>query len=316
MKSMKGLELSKLYYETYGKPMLEEFFSEVLPYIAVGLTGAGSECFGFDDEISQDHDFEPGFCLFLPDEAHVDRRTAFRLERAYAKLPKEFMGVKRGLLQPVGGARRGVIRAADYFEEKVMTRDGRLTLEQWLSLPDYALAEATNGQLFYDGAGEVSEIRRRLSERPEDIRKKKLAGCLLLMGQSGQYNYDRCIRHGETGAAQLAVIEFVERTMETVFLLNRVYAPFYKWRFRAMRSLRKLSLLAEIMEYLLTTENGKEMAKEKQAVMESVASDIIRELKNQGLSKANCSDLEKHAYSVQDGITDESIRNMHILAAA
>ena len=109
---MQGLALAKAYYEIYGEPMLREQFPELLPYLAVGLTGSGSECFGFDDEVSQDHDFEPGFCLFLPGEEIVDRRTAFQLERAYAKLPKEFEGFSRPLLQPVGGARRGGLLAA------------------------------------------------------------------------------------------------------------------------------------------------------------------------------------------------------------
>ena len=54
---MKGLELSREYYEKFGKPMLTENFPELLDKIAVGLCGSGSECFGFDDELSRDHDF-------------------------------------------------------------------------------------------------------------------------------------------------------------------------------------------------------------------------------------------------------------------
>ena len=86
---MKGLELSRAYYEQYGRQMLEEKFPQLLPHIAVGLCGAGSECYGYDDDISEDHDFEPGFCIFLPEENEIDRQTAFRLERAYAALPRE-----------------------------------------------------------------------------------------------------------------------------------------------------------------------------------------------------------------------------------
>ena len=127
---MTGLEISRVYFERYGLPMLQEQFPQLLPYLAAGLAGSGSECFGFDDEISRDHDFEPGFCLFLPDEERVSRQDAFRLERAYAKLPKEFMGLKRGLMGPVGGARRGVIRAADFFTEKTGSPDGALTVGQ------------------------------------------------------------------------------------------------------------------------------------------------------------------------------------------
>ena len=105
---MNGLELSRAYYEAYGAPMLHEQFPQFEEVIAVGLVGAGSECFGYDDEVSRDHDFEPGFCLFLPDEDVIDRRTAFQLERAYAKLPQEFEGISRARVSPVGGSRHGV----------------------------------------------------------------------------------------------------------------------------------------------------------------------------------------------------------------
>lgn len=311
---MTGLELSRAYYETFGLPMLHSF-PHLLPLVAAGLTGSGSECFGYDDEVSRDHDFEPGFCLFLPDEKTVSRRDAFLLERAYAALPREFMGFTRPLMQPVGGARHGVLRIADFFTDKTGSPDGQLSAAQWLSLPDSVLAESVNGEIFYDGPGLVTGIRTRLAFYPEDIRRKKLAGSLLLMAQSGQYNYARCLRHGETGAAQLAVCEFVQHTLRVLFLLNRAYQPYYKWSFRALRALPRLALEAELLEYLLTTDNSGALAGDKQDVMEGIAADVIDELQRQGLTQAVCTDLEKHAYSVQDGIADSAVRNLHILAA-
>ena len=312
---MKGIEIARAYYEQFGRPMLEAQFPGLLPLIAVGLTGSGSECYGYDDAVSTDHDFEPGFMLFLPGEDAVDRRTAFLLERAYDRLPREFMGLERSLVAPVGGARRGVVRTGEYFRDKVGAPDGVLSVGQWLSLPDYALSEAVNGALFYDGYGEVSRIRAGLSRYPEDIRLKKLAGNLLLMAQSGQYNYARCLRHGETAAAQLAAGAFVQSAMQVVFLLNNAYMPYYKWQFRALRGLERLSLLAEVMEYLLTTGNDGDTAAEKQKVIEGIAADVIAALKSEGLTRADCDDLEKHAYSVNDAIADAQLRNMHVLAA-
>jgi len=312
---MNGLEISRAYFAQFGLPMLREQFPELLPQLAAGLCGSGSECFGYDDEVSRDHDFEPGFILFLPGEEAVSRRDAFLLERAYAKLPKEFMGLKRSLMAPVGGPRHGVIRTGDFFTDKTGSPDGALTPRQWLTVPEESLAEAVNGEIFTDGSGEVTSIREKLSFYPEEIRRKKLAGQLLLMAQSGQYNYGRCLRHGETGAAQLAAAEFVKAAMRTVFLLNRRYMPFYKWAFRAMRDLPVLSLHAELAEYLLTTDNGPEMAEEKQNVMEGMAADVIGELQRQKLTEAICGDLEKHAYSVNDSVADAEVRNLHILAA-
>ena len=312
---MNGLELSRAFYESYGAPLLHEQFPEQEGLVAVGLLGSGSECLGFGDEVSRDHDFEPGFCLLLPGEDVIDRRTAFLLERAYAKLPKEFMGFKRSAVAPVGGARHGVLRTADFFTEKVGAPDGILTMDQWLKLPQQALLEATAGEIFRDDFGEVTTIRTALTAMPEDVRRKRLAGHLLVMAQAGQYNYLRCLKHGEPAAGQLAVNEFVKSCIEVVFLLNKAYAPYYKWSFRALRRLPRLSLTAETLEYLLTTGNDRSLAESKYDMIESTASDIIDELQTQGLTKAICGDLEKHAYSVNDGIEDGDVRNLNIFYA-
>ncbi len=312
---MQGLELSRRFFREYGLPMLREKFPDLLPRIAAGLTGSGSECFGYDDEVSADHDFEPGFCLFLPEEETVDRRTAFLLERAYAALPKEYLGFRRAALQPAGGNRHGVFRTRAFFLAKAGTPDGDLSVRQWLTTPQSVLAEAVNGEIFHDGPGEVTGIRRRLAAMPEDIRRKRLAGHLFLMGQAGQYNYARCLAHGETGAAQLAAVQFVQSLMECVFLLNRVYMPYYKWSFRAMRALPELSGLADSAEYLLTTGNTGETAETKQYLIEEAAGLVIAVLQERQMTEAVCGDLEKHAYSVNDSVADSGIRNLHILAS-
>ena len=171
---MKGLELSERFYREYGEPLLKETFSDIMPYIATGLCGSGSECLGYDDDVSADHDFEPGFCIFLPGEDTVDRKLEFRLERAYAGLPKEFLGHKRSPLSPVGGNRHGVIRSDRFFTEKTGTPDGTLSTEQWLKIPEYSLLEATNGRIYHDGDGRFSSIRDHLSAMPEEQKQKFL----------------------------------------------------------------------------------------------------------------------------------------------
>ena len=311
---MKGLEIARAYFDEFGMPMLRERFPDLLDRIAAGVFGSGSECFGFDDELSRDHDFDPGFILLLPGEDAVDRTRAFALERAYAALPKEFMGIERPRMAPVGGARRGIMRRTEWLIAKTGSPDGALSADQWLAVPSFALAEAVNGAVFHDGDGEFTRIRAGLAHYPADVRRKKLAGHLLLAGQAGQYNYARCLAHGETGAAQLAAIAFAQSAMEAIFLLNDAYAPFYKWRFRAMRALPLLALDAELIEYLITTGTEGEAARDKQAVIEDIAADLVAELVRQGLTKATCGDLEKHAYSVNDGIADAELRNRHILA--
>lgn len=312
---MKGLDLAQDFFESYGRPMLESDFPELLPYLAAGLFGMGSECFGFDDEVSRDHDFEPAFCLFLPGEDVVDRRKEFLLERAYAKLPRVFCGFRREAVLPVGGARHGILRTADFFRKTAGSEDGNLTAIQWLTVPEQSLAEATNGAVFYDGYGEVSRIRQNLAYFPRDIRLKRLAGNLLLMGQAGQYNYSRCLLHGELEAAQLAVFEFVKHTLSVAFLLNCVYQPYYKWSFRALRRLPILSEFADALGALMTGGNVRTEAEEKRQTIEQICSTVCRVLMIQELSFLSGNDLERHAYAVNDLIQDSELRNMHILAA-
>ncbi|MCF0136554.1 MAG: DUF4037 domain-containing protein [Lachnospiraceae bacterium] len=313
---MNGIELARGYYEEFGKPMLEQEFPELLPFIATGFVGSGSERFGFDDAISRDHDFEPGFCIFLPGEDVVDRKTAFRLERAYAKLPREYMGFTRSMISPVGGSRNGVIRTAEFFQRAVGQPDGNLTVQQWLEIPDYALAEAVNGEVFEDAYGEFSAIRERLMDMPEDIMLKRLAGNLLIMAQAGQYNFSRCLKHGEPEAAQLACGEFVNSAMKATFLLQGHYMPYYKWSFRALKSLLFTEELAKRLSFILMADHtDSQVAEQKYTFIEEIASYMIEDLQDRGITKAICGDLEKHAYSVNDFITDSEIRNLNILAS-
>ena len=310
---MKGIELAEKYFYAYGLPMIEENFPDLMPKLAFGIAGAGSECYGFDDEISRDHDFEPGFCIFVPGENIIDSKTIFRLSRAYAKLPMDFEGIKRLQISPVGGARHGVIKTSDFYRNLVNSETGDLSVADWFSVPENFLAEATNGKIFRDDFGEFSLIRQKLSYYPEDVRLKKLAGNLLLAKKSGQYNYERCLAHGETAAAQLAAISFVQNIMSVIFLLSKKYMPYYKWSFRALKNLPLLSSVSDSLEYLLTSDNSQSVATKKE-VISVLCSLISQELKNQNLSEENTTDLEKHAFSVNNQIKNNDIRNSHILS--
>ena len=315
--NVQGIELCERYYYELGEAMLREKFADVVPLCAFGVAGSGSECFGYDDEISRDHDFEPGFCIFLPDEDTLDRRTEFLLEREYARLPKTFMGYERQRLSPVGGRRHGVIRMSEFFAQKTGKENGELDLKDWLFVPEQSLAEAVNGKVFRDDSGIFTGIRKRLEYMPNDVRLKKMAANLLIMGQAGQYNYERCIRRGETGGAQLALTEFVRSAIHTVFPLNRRYELYYKWSFRAMREMGE-SELAGKLEYLISSANGEEERLVKAELVEEICREIGKRLEKEGLvsaQHARTSEAERMAYEVNDRIKDGEIRNLHILAA-
>lgn len=313
---MKGMQLAKQYYETYGKPMLYEKFPALLPHIAVGLVGEGSECFGFDDDVSQDHDFGPDFCIFLPDETQIDRRTAFELERAYAKLPRTFEGFSRPWMNPVGGARRGVCRADAFYQQIVGNPHGITKLTDWFFIPDHALATATNGEVFFDGDGAFSAVRKGLLDMPTDVRKKKLAGTLLLMGQAGQYNYPRCLSHHDPGAAQLAITEFVRQALRACFLLSNRHMPYYKWQFRALQECADFAFLSDTFSFLISSDNNEVFVKTKTELVADTISNMLQHIRNKGWSTLTCNGAEQHAYAINDSIENENIRALHILYGA
>ena len=346
---MKGLELSEQYYKTYGEPMLLKEFPEVLSKLSIGLFGQGSEVLSYDDAISQDHDFEPGFLILLPGEEEVDRRTAFLLERAYAKLPKTFMGFTRSLLSPVGGNRHGVLRMSEFLTRTVGTPDGVLSDLDRLRIPEQYLLEATNGKVFRDDQGTFTAVRENLRKTPEDVKLKKLAGALLLLYQAGPYNYARCLSHGEEAAAQLALFRFTEQALHILYLLNDTLMPYYKWSFRGLSDLLDVPEgMREGLEYLILTGNEIWNEGEKKRLLETITAQIGHMLEERGLLKESRTmaggkigdpretallseqknalfregngavtfDAEKAAYLLNDRIRDPEIRNLHILYGA
>ena len=305
---MKGLEEARRFYKDFGAAMLHERFPDFEERIAVGLVGRGSECFGFDDEVSRDHDFEQGFCLWLTDADDI--LIGAELARAYQALPR------RGAAQRsrMGEANRGPRRIGFFYRPYLGSESAPRDWRQWLSLPSWALAEATNGEVFRDDLGLFSDIRETLLHgMPEDVRKKKLAARLIAMAQSGQYNYARCLRHGEEGAAMLALAEFVRESCGAIYLLNRAHMPYYKWALRGLETLPLLGEMREPLSFLLTAENDADGQRVKQGVVEDICARVIEELRAQGLSDGGWDFLEPHAFAVQERIGNPEIRALHVM---
>lgn len=336
---MKGLEISKNFYKEFGEKMIHESFPEIESRIAVGLIGSGSECFSFDDDISADHDFDPGFQIFVPDD--LDEKEIFRLSREYAKLPTEYEGYVRDTMAPVGGSRRGVKKVSDFLLEKTGTKDGVLSPIDFMRVPEESLGELTNGEIWRDDSKIITSTRVKLYVMPRDVMLKKVAGELLMMAQAGQYNFSRCVERNELGAARLAINIFVNSCLHIAFLLNEVYMPYYKWKFKALRDLywpRILKVKSELnkiegiedddyheisfeekMVSLLNVSDERIFTGKVENDIDLIAGAFIEKLKQDGLIEnirvKDGNFLEPYAYEVNNHIKDVSIRNMHILAA-
>ena len=71
LKNIKGLELSKRYFYDIVLPEFEKKLNDIFSLCAFGLVGEGSECYGYDDELSKDHDFGPSVCIWPVSYTHL-----------------------------------------------------------------------------------------------------------------------------------------------------------------------------------------------------------------------------------------------------
>lgn len=319
---MKGLELSERYYEAYGKRMLDEKFPELRGRIAAGLVGQGSECLGFDDAISADHDYGPSFCLWLSKEDYAKYGKA--LQKEYDSLPKTFEGVGARQASSHGGGRVGVLCIPDFYYGLTGVGQAPKKNREWLGLSETALCAATNGKVFEDPSGEFSHIREGfLAYYPEDVRIKKIAAQAAGMAQAGQYNYARAMKRGERVAAMLSLAEFTKNTISMVYLLNKKYMPFYKWMHRGMKELPLLSEIGDILNLLAQTEEQSKAWEgagtedylyvlntndQRVIIIEAICNIILQELTAQGLTEGEDNFLENHTMQILGKIEDEEIR--------
>ncbi len=309
MNVMNGEELARAYWQDFGEPMLRERFPDQADRIACGLVGEGSECFGFDDETSQDHDFGVGFSLWLTDED--ERAIGGELRRCYGDLPALYRGYHKKVCQIGGIQRCGVQRSSDFYRHLIGRADTPRTLKDWRPIPESALALATNGWVFSDPLGQFSRIRTGLlAYYPEDLRKKKLAARIGAMARAGQYNYPRMIARGERVAALLALAQFIEAACAAVYLLNRRYMPFFKWAHRGLRELPLLSEVALLLDALARR------PEEDQAsdLIEAVCLLVRDQLRQQGLIQTKESFLMVAAVELQVSIQDETLRAEDVFA--
>ena len=241
-----GLDLCRRYYEEYGKPMISEKFQDYESLIAVGLVGKGSDCFGFDDMQSRDHDFGPRFQMWVTKKVYDEIGAA--LQSAYEELPKSFMGVDR--IETLHGRDRAGVMVIEDFYKNTLGTDliGKLaennedlngenfnTIKCWLATQDYALAASVNGEVFRDDEGIFTRYRNRLlAYYPKPVWYRKVAQTCALFSQNGQYNLPRMQRRGQFVAAQLAKAECMKQAMTLNYLLNKKYAPHDKWLFKGM----------------------------------------------------------------------------------
>lgn len=97
------------------------------------------------------------------------------------------------------------------------------------------MRRATNGEIWHDPSDVVTTVRKRLCYYPGDVWRKKLAVCCHMLQSHGPYNTARALRRNDEVTAGLSAHLFLKRAMQMCHLLNRQYAPYFKWLFRSVQ---------------------------------------------------------------------------------
>ena len=298
-KRLTGLERAETVAK-YTSEFIKDKYPDLYSRICLALVGVGSECLGFDDEISEDHDFSSRCQLFLDDPDYKTYKSD--LESSLKIFCKDLESLTSNLKD----VNVEIMPISNFYKYYTLFENGPKTESEYRKVPMDLLCVATNGKVFLDNLGKFSEIRNRLLNfYPEDIRLKKIAFQLNKMAQSGQYNYSRMIKRGDTVAANIAQGEFVKHYLEFVHLLNKKYMPFYKWSYRNACSLEILGNF--------TQENLKKLSEasiyEKESIIEEICSTVVNTLNKLGLSHSNIDFLTYQADEVRKNILNPSLRN-------
>jgi hypothetical protein len=309
---MNGLQLSQRYYNECGKDLFEHRFQSLMDRIAVGLAGPGSECLGFDDQYSRDHDWGPSFCLWVTREDFD--RYGKELTDCYNALPKEYLGFGPRRISPEETARVGAMETSGFYTRYTGLGKPPESLKEW-NIPSENLALSTNGKVFSDPLGAFTRWRTALLKfYPEDLRLKKIADCCMHAGQSGQYNWQRGILRSDPFVTSPAKVTFCTEIMRMVYLLNRVYAPYYKWLMAGFKTLPILGAeLFPLIEKLLAQQGEAATDstgwKDQQEILERICQRIIKELQAREMTDKTDPFLIDHVPSILGCIKDLEFKN-------
>lgn len=305
---MKGLELSRLYYEEIFLPQCKMRVPDAIGHFAAGLAGEGSECFGYDDKLSQDHSFGPRLCIWLTREDYV--RYGEDLNLLWNNIPETFMGYKRPPADINEGKRSGIFTIGEFYNRLLGVSDAPEELSRWLTIDEPSLAAATNGEVFYDAPGKFTAVRKKLLDYyPDDIAKYYLAKHAAGAAQTGQYNLLRAYCHGEKLAAENIKSQFIHSVIAMVFLLNKVYRPFYKWAPKAMRSLPVFG--RQMHDMLLALTKACDI-NEQITLVEDICRIILTEMRTQEYTNGQSDYLMDHIPEIINKIESVEIRNRGI----
>ena len=236
---MTGIKLCKKFYEQ----VVKNIVMPISPNHSACLIGRGSEVFGFDTEISQDHDWSAR-CVIFTNEVEAVRQAMAK------QLPEKFEGFETKV---------EVTEASIFFGAFLGFSPHNMTVVDWLSTPTQTLRELTSGAVFKE-SDELSHLRDMLKFYPKDIQLYILEAQWERIGQEMAF-MGRCGTVDDNIGSALVCARLFSYIMRLCFLYEGQYPPYWKWFGTAFSQLDCAGDFKEIIEVGLAAKDWKEREK-------------------------------------------------------
>lgn len=269
-KFIKGLELNQGYYNDVVKPILRTYYPK-LRYSA-GLIGYGSDVLGYDTYISMDHNWGPRLIIFLQEDEFDEHKEKID-SIMKKKLPYQYMDFSTNFSDPETDGTQAmklintgevnhfieITTISEFLNTSIGIKNiDNLEIKDWLKLPEQGLLEITEGKVFHDGLGVLSETRDLLKFYPNDVLKLKLAGLWNSISTEEAF-IGRNVDIGQELGAVLIASRIVNSLMKICFYLEGKYFPYSKWFSYAFERLKCAKDLQPIFKRIVNFSNQKEM---------------------------------------------------------
>jgi|GEM_PF-859473 len=249
---MKGLELSRAFFEKAGRPIIEKVSPGILNSITAGLIGEGSDVYGFDDEISTDHNWGPRFQIFLF-EQNPDLQES--IEKALSNyLQKKFEDKEIKQWPPGEGYKPFEVWFWPDFTEKLVglrrrpidpVSYARVTESQFFSL--------LSGTIFWDPNDDLKRAQAQWDHMPQEVWHWKLHwACMNL------YRRDDILRafiHKETEMSKILLCRYAEWATRLGYLVAREYSPYRKWLLRVFKTLTGMDKVYNLIAMAINSQD-------------------------------------------------------------
>lgn len=284
---VKGIELSKRFFDEQVYPILTDEYTILLPDISVGLIGDGSEVLGFDDEFSHDHNYCPRVTILIEDKQFKQVGEGLE-QRLLGIAPAKYLGYK--LLYDESRKFVEVAPLQGFFHHQLGTEAIPKTDREWLKLEEQKLLELTVGPIFFDPKGRLHAMVEQLAFYPDAVRYFLLRQGFVRLSEVGAI--ERAILRGDWICMELYRAWFVYFAIKILHLQQRCYCPYRKWMGKNLEQLAEVGrILKTKIETLVRATDLTQISTGVTDILRFLGGLILKELGETGSNLSVKSDL-------------------------